>query len=131
MGEVLMSKPKVIALDLDGTVLRYDGNFERDVFGDALPGMTDELNMLRSLGCVIVIWTCRKVTDALRGHLRAQDIPYDYINGHPWERPNSRKMSADVYIDDRAYSFRGVVNGLASEVITFTPWWETENIFKD
>jgi hypothetical protein len=118
-------RPKILALDLDGTLLHYDGFKGRDEFGEALQGMAEELNILKENKWVIVIWTCRPDTPALREHLETEGIPFDYVNDHPWNGPDDpRKIHADVYADDKNIVFSGISSGFADRVMSHEPWWQ-------
>lgn len=117
------NRPKILALDVDGTALKYDG--DHTGFGKALRGMSEELHRLKDDGWMIVIWTCRKDTPELRAHLKNEEIPFDHVNDHPYNGPDDpRKIHADVYADDKAFSHNGVVSGFAEKVKRFKPWWQ-------
>ncbi len=100
-----MTRPTYIAVDFDGT-LSLNGNFP--FTGTPNIRLMNKLKNLHAQGnVVIIIWTCR----AEDGHLlmveqflhdHGFDI-YKYINNNP-EVPFvcSRKIFADIYIDDRA-----------------------------
>lgn len=116
----LMERPRVLALDVDGTLLEYTGSSD---FGDPVPGMVRELKKLRDLGWKIALWTVRNPDDSLRNHLASFDVPYDFLNENPFGPPNqSRKMYADVYLDDKAMRFTGDAAGLADRVTAFKAW---------
>lgn len=119
-------RPKILAIDLDGTILEYsEGSFERDQFGQPIRGMREELQEFRDNKVLIVIWTCRSDTPALREHLKKNEIPFDYVNDHPWNGPDDpRKIHADWYVDDKNVSFNGVAEGLARRVMSYRPWWQ-------
>lgn len=117
-------RPQILALDLDGTLLEYDGTFTAGELGPPIKGMIDELNELVLAGWVIVIWTCRSDNAVLRQHLRDLGVPFSYVNDHPWNKPDGpRKIYADVYLDDKAMPFTGIAGGLAQKVREFKPWW--------
>lgn len=79
--------PKVIAVDLDGTILQpvwdvpgttihnYEGKF-----GEVMPLAREALNVLWVWGYKIVIWTTRTDTVAVRRYLVNNKIPFDTIN---------------------------------------------------
>ena len=119
-------RPKILALDLDGTVLNYRGHMGRDQFGEPIRGMIEELQQLRDRGVKIVIWTCRPDTQELRDHLTKNEIPFDYVNDHPWNGPDDpRKIHADWYLDDKSpVVFDGIATGLADRILAFKPWWQ-------
>lgn len=116
-----------MAVDLDGTLLHYDGGFKLNEFGQPIRGIVEQLLELKRRGWVIVIWTCRKDTPELREHLKKHEVPFDYVNDHPWNGPdNPRKIHADVYLDDKAIRFQGVIDGLADNVDSIEVWWKPE-----
>jgi len=119
------TRPKILALDLDGTALHYDGFKGVDEFGSALRDLVDELNILKGQGIKIVIWTCRPDSPALREHLKQEEIPFDFVNEHPWNGPdNPRKIHADWYYDDKGLTANGISKGLAQRVLNHKPWWK-------
>jgi len=94
----------MIAIDFDGTIAddAYPG------IGDMMPGAGEVINRLYDSGYIIVIWTCRE------GELQKQaekwlfdhGIKYHYFNANiPGQTTkygyDSRKIGADVFIDDR------------------------------
>ncbi|MFW9801105.1 MAG: hypothetical protein ACFFFC_00510 [Candidatus Thorarchaeota archaeon] len=120
-----LDRPKILAMDLDGTLLNYHGFMSRHEFGEPLRGMIEELIILRDAEVKLVVWTCRVDTPELRDHLGANEVPYDYVNDHPWNGPdNPRKIHADWYLDDKNVVFDGIVRGLADRILSHTPWWK-------
>ena len=89
-------RPKILALDLDGTALNYNGEFTPGEFGEALRGMVEELEKLKAAGWKIVIWSCRPDSPEMRAHLDAQGIPYDYINEFPAVAEASKELQQKV-----------------------------------
>jgi len=116
-----MAHTKHLAVDLGGTLLDYQ-DFNPDTFGDPMPGMVELLNQVKEAGWKIIIWTVRKKSDAMVEHLKKHNVPYDYINWQPWPRNGSRKVSADVYLDDRAIRFEGKADGLLEQILNFKSW---------
>lgn len=121
--------PPVLAVDLDGTILEYDGTFGDGEFGERLKGMVEELHKVREAGWKIVVWTCRPVSAKLKAHLKQNNVPYDFINEHPWNgKVEPRKIHARVYLDDKGLSFDGnKIKGLAKKIINFKTWWEKKD----
>ena len=117
-----MAHTKHLAVDLDGTLLQYDGNQRGDVFGDPIPGMIETLQGVRDAGWKIIIWTVRRESPLMIEHLKKHNVPYDYINWQPWPKDGSNKVSADVFLDDRALRFDGNTNGLLKKILEFKPW---------
>ena len=116
-----MAHIKHLAVDLDGTLLDYQ-DFNPDTFGDPIPGMVDLPQKIKEAGWKIIIWTVRKKSDAMVEHLKKHNVPYDYINWQPWPKDGSRKVSADVYLDDRAIQFNGKADGLLEQILNFKSW---------
>jgi len=101
-------RPKVVAVDLDGTILEYSGWKGQKHFGKPIDGAKEALQKLKDEGYVIVIWTTRRNTADIAKVLNMYGIPFDYINENPYQPPDcSNKIYADVYVDDRAVGFRG------------------------
>ena len=99
--------PKVIAVDFDGTLFKT--NYPK-ILEPNLP-LIRKCIELQSRGYLISLWTCRKGKE-LREAVDAcasQGLIFDHINKNEKKRiryyGDSRKMSADYYIDDRAISF--------------------------
>ena len=106
-------------------MLEYDGWKGPAHFGQPIPGVVDALFELKKAGWAVVIWTTRRTDYALRTHLEKHNIPFDYINKHPWQPPgSSHKITADVYLDDRAVRFNGNTAGLARRILEAVPWTE-------
>jgi len=99
-------KPKTVAVDLDGTILRYNGWKGHKHFGEPIDGAKEALEEFRKMGFKIIIWTTRPDKRSIQEVLRKHNIPYDYINENPYQPPDvSNKIYADFYIDDRAIEF--------------------------
>lgn len=94
----------VIAVDFDG-VLNARAYPE---VGATVAGAVEGMQLLRMMGHTLIIWTCREgqdQTDAVNWLLR-KGIPFDGINCNTQENierhsNDSRKVFADLYIDDR------------------------------
>jgi hypothetical protein len=100
----------VIAVDFDGTLCEH-----------AFPGIgeikeihkkvIEYIRFQHKQGNTIILWTCREdieegnfLTEAVEW-CKKNDIPIDYINEYPMHGLKgfaSRKVCADVYIDDKA-----------------------------
>jgi hypothetical protein len=125
-------RPKILALDLDGTLCEYDGWKGPAHFGKPFPEVLEQLYKLKREGkengeeWAIMIFTTRRTDHALKAHLDKHNVPYDFINKHPWQPPNSsHKPFADVYLDDRAMRFTGNATGLAARIRAHAqPWFE-------
>ena len=119
------NRKKVLAVDVDGTLLQYDGWKGEAHYGKPNPGMKELLDAVKAAGWTIVIWTTRGSKGALKNHLVKHDIAYDYINKNPHGPPSgSPKLFADVYLDDRSMAFDGKTEGLLERILAFKPWFE-------
>lgn len=120
-------RKQVLAIDMDGTLLKYDGWKGDAHYGEPNPGMREVLQKVRDAGWLIVIWTTRGSDGAIRNHLAKHNIPFDYVNKNPGGPPSkSPKIFADVYLDDRAIRFEGETEGLADRILTAVPWFEVK-----
>lgn len=94
----------IISVDFDGTIVTQ--NYPR--IGKLLPNAKEVIREWHAKGHKIIINTCRinsQLEDA-RKFLIEHNIPFDAINENLPERiayfkGDMRKISADVYIDDR------------------------------
>ena len=94
-----------IAVDFDGTIVTQNWPH----IGDLIPGALPALQEWTARGHTIIIWTCRagKQLDECKAWLKAHRIPYHHVNANTIERiqaygGDTRKVSADLYIDDKA-----------------------------
>lgn len=100
-----------IAVDFDGTIVAD----EYPQIGRLQSGAKDTLQRLHKEGHKIIIWTCRSgelLVEAIN-FLLWNEIPFDQVNDNLRENieqygGNSRKVCADVYIDDRCLFCDGV-----------------------
>ena len=95
-----MSTPKIIFVDLDGTLCTEEKTFERPL-ATPLPGAREALQKFHAAGHTIIIWTARgweqyKVT---KHWLDTNDFVYHQIM--------MGKPIASVFIDDRGKQFLG------------------------
>lgn len=118
-----MPKPKILAVDLDGTLLHYD-DIDKPL-GKPVEGMVKVLEAVKAAGWAIIIWTVRSNTSDISRHLKEHGVPFDYINENPWQpQDGSDKVAANVYLDDRAIQFNGETRGLAERIVNFKPWYK-------
>lgn len=114
----------IIAIDFDDTIC-----MTRDTYpecGKARMHAKEVINFMHKLGIKIVIWTSRDVAfnqdeKKLYDHLtpmiewlNENDIHYDAINKSIQFAPfhyNSRKVYANMYVDDRGYGWDGSDDG--------------------
>jgi hypothetical protein len=100
----MINKKLVLAIDFDGTI----ASLSYPEVGDLIPGAGIMIRKLHSEGHYIVINTCRtdEYQEIARQFLDKHLIPYHKINENIQELidlydMDSRKISADVYIDDK------------------------------
>jgi len=103
----------VIAVDFDGTLC--DHRFpEIGEIEEEHQKVIDYVRKVKNKGANIILWTCREdleerkyLTEAVEW-CKKNKIPVDFVNEYPI--PNfkgfaSRKVCADIYIDDKAVNF--------------------------
>ena len=100
-----MNMRRVWAVDFDGTLCR---NAWPDI-GEANKELIDQLILARQEGVAVILWSCREGEALARAVLWCAGfgLYFDAVNRNVPERMamyggDSRKVSADVYIDDRA-----------------------------
>ncbi len=95
--------PKIIAVDFDGTLT--SGQFPE--LGKPRGGARETLDWYRENGGTVIIWTCRTGKEAkeARDFLDRYKIRHDFFNENVpgLGFKTSRKIYADLYIDDRSY----------------------------
>lgn len=126
--EVVEQRPRVVAVDLDGTLAKDLPEYDPKKIGDPRPGAKKWMEEFARLAKVVV-HTCRADEKLVRRWLRKHDIPFDYINENPWQPPDtSDKLYADVYYDNRAVNAAGRLAASAPQVLeklsAETPYWQ-------
>lgn len=113
-----MSDKPIIGVDLDGTIIKYDGWKGNDHFGETQEGARQKLQRLSEIG-VIIIYTCRRDEGAVKEMLDRRNIPYDYVNENPYQPDdvNDKKLWLDVYIGDEAVAFEGNWNKALIDIL--------------
>ena len=89
----------VIAVDFDGCITERN---EFPEIGKFKEHAIEALNNLKKHGHILVLWTCRegKYLDDARAALMRAGCHFEYANFSPYQL-QSRKIVADVYIDDK------------------------------
>lgn len=98
-----MSYKPIVAVDFDGT-LSIDSQYP-DI-GQFNTPLYEALMRLREIGWSIVLWTCREGKELKEAVVWCANngLEFDAINENPSHVPfKSRKVVADMYIDDRAH----------------------------
>lgn len=95
----------ILSIDFDGTIVKdeYPG------IGKPLPGAIQAINELYESGYCIIINSCRArdKEDEMIGWLNRNGVKYCHCNENCCERivkyrTDCRKISADIYIDDKS-----------------------------
>lgn len=98
-----MSYRPIAAVDFDGA-LSLDSQYPN--IGRFNTSLCEALMKLKGIGWHIVLWTCREGKELKEAveWCEMNGLEFDAINENPPEVPfKSRKVVADMYIDDRAY----------------------------
>lgn len=124
-----MSKKKnrVICIDFDGVIAKYDTWQGKGIFGEPLPDARKFIRKLKKEGWKIIVHTTRLEIYLIQKYLVDYGIPFDHINYNPenikrYCHPN--KPLADVYLDDRAVNFDGDWENAYQRIICFRPWYK-------
>ncbi|MBX3103016.1 MAG: capsular biosynthesis protein [Bacteroidetes bacterium] len=116
-----------IAIDFDGVIHGYSqGWHDGTIYDPPVPGTKEALTALKEQGHYLIIFSTRtnkifrKKDDPdqepiMKAWLAQHEIPYDKI----W---TFGKPMADVYLDDRAVTFRGDWQAAVQAIQGFTPW---------
>ncbi|MGQ7867776.1 BT0820 family HAD-type phosphatase [Sunxiuqinia sp. sy24] len=98
-----MTRPLTIAVDFDGTIVEH----KFPAIGNELPFATHTLKTLQGKGHRLILWTYRsgQQLDEAVSFCKERGLEFYAINkNYPEEKMTndiSRKILADVYIDDR------------------------------
>lgn len=118
-----MNMGKHIAIDFDGTIVNYDGNYRTGVYDEPLPGALDFVKKLIAKGHRVTVFTARSNAKKVSDYLVEKGFPRLHVT--------CEKSGFDMFIDDRAVPFRGPsfydnVDEAISAVENFKPWWAKE-----
>lgn len=87
----------VVAFDFDDTV--YDFHKKGRIYNDVIV----LLKKLKTINCYLICWTGQEDLEFVSNYLKANEIPFDSINENPpFHKLKSKKVYANVYLDDRA-----------------------------
>lgn len=116
-----------IAIDFDGVIHGYSKGWDDGtIYDPPVPGTKEALEALKADGHYLMIFTTRtnkvfrKKDDPdqkplIEAWMKEHDLPFDKI----W---TFGKPMADIYLDDRAVSFRGKWNEALDDIRNFQPW---------
>ena len=124
---------RVVAVDFDAVIAEYTGWQGNEYIGKPLEGVAKCLTELRERGWHICVWTARDLEETrIRSYCEQNAIPIDSINCVPLRDYASRKVAADVYLDDRGMQFVGKwTPELIEEIDSFHPYWEDTDSLED
>lgn len=121
-----------IAIDFDGVIHAYSKGWNGgEIYDDPVPGTREALMALKEAKHKIYIFTTRTnktfgkrdtsvdQKQMIEEYMAKHDIPYDKI----W---TFGKPMADIFIDDRALSFRGDWTDMIEQVKGFQVWNRAE-----
>lgn len=113
-----MSYKPIVAVDFDRT-LSLDSQYPN--IGRFNTHLYEALMKLKGIGWSIVLWTCREGKELKEAveWCKMNGLEFDAVNENPPEVPfKSRKVVADMYVDDNAYmpttDFYRVVKNIVS-----------------
>ena len=92
----------IVAVDFDDTLYDFHGT------GESYDMVQQLVRDLHSIGCKIIIWSGSENVNDMDKYLTKNSIPWDLINenllinGNWASGKDSRKVYANVYIDDRS-----------------------------
>ena len=94
----------ILAIDFDGTL--HTGKYPN--IGEPVANSIEYMEKLHQDGHYLIIWTCREGDSLLEAinWLKEVGIPFDRVNDHEPKNKaqyggTTRKIYADVYVDDR------------------------------
>jgi len=118
-------KDRIVCVDFDGTIAKYDGFKGIGVFGEPIKNVKWAMTKLKEFGATVVVHTCRREIHLVKEYMEEHKIPYDYINFSPRNekiKASDKKLAADIYIDDRAICFFGEWHKTFLDVMNFKTW---------
>lgn len=102
MKNISIDNEVLVAVDFDGTITTEDTIINTNP--QINPTAVKAILRMQELGATIILWTCR-YDESLKEALRlskAYGLHFDLINDGNGKRTKSRKVNADLYIDDKA-----------------------------
>lgn len=120
-----MKGKRIIAIDLDNTLAKYDGWTGYGEIGEPMLNAKWALDLIKKMDFIIIVYTCREETTLVKEWLDKHEIPYDHINYCPVNSEvglSPVKIYADIYVDDRGIGFRGDWNHTITEISKFKNW---------
>lgn len=111
-----------MAVDFDGTLAEFDGEFDPATFGAPIAANIQIVRDLHAAGVQIIIFTMRDDTEDLRGWLDRNRVPYQAINESlDVALTHEGKVFADAYWDDRAVQAGGSPKTEIAQIVALLP----------
>jgi hypothetical protein len=106
-----IDKPRIL-IDFDQTIHKYSVGWIDDIIYDSpISGVKQVIEFFRNSGYEVVIFTCRLSESAhgKQGVEKQRKLIQDWLKKYDIEVDGmtAEKLPASVYIDDRAYEFKG------------------------
>jgi len=97
-----------VCIDFDGVIHQYHGWTGGTDFNPPIPNAKKFIERLVKQNRIIIIYTCRNDTDAIKRYLLKYKIPFHFINENPYQPQgiHPSKIFAHAYVDDRAVEFK-------------------------
>lgn len=130
-----MSKPIVLGIDLDGTLLKYSGFKGDDVFGAALPGAKAWVRGLYRAGVKMWVFTARATGPVRRLAVAHALFEAGFDAGMFEGITNIKRADFTWIVDDRAMPYTGPAGVHTVSAYTYhgyprlgyltsqEPWW--------
>ena len=112
----MFSDKKIILIDLDGVLNSYNGVFDKNFIPEPKQDVVFFLEKLSKFA-ELYLFTSRKKSHAKKW-LKMNNLN-KYFKGI-----TNKKISAYLYIDDRAICFKGNYNELLNEIYNFNVYWK-------
>ncbi len=112
---------RTIAVDFDGVIAEYDGYKGPGVLGAPRMDVIEAMRTLVSEGWKVVIHTTRGEKE-ISPYLAQHRIPFDEINCNSDYKTQGPKPVADVYWDDRAFTYSGDAKRDLQKIRDFKTW---------
>ena len=112
------SKEKIVSIDFDGVLSRYDGWQGESITGVPIEGAKEFVLKLIDAGYNPVVFTTRK-SDLINKWLIDNEFPVIEVT--------NIKYPSLVYIDDRSVKFEGDFNKLTDDLKEYDVYWRKKN----
>ena len=119
------SRPPILAVDLDGTIINEKTE-------ELIPGAKDALLGLRKKGWKIIVWTARGDAETYVPKLLERlGVPYDAVNDNlPGIGDKSRKIYFDAVVDNKNVDFHDGWESVARQLEDRRVGWQNKGITK-